>query len=128
MPVPFALVEVGLIALAEAAGPVRLFPDRERDRARGRLSAQFSKDFTRHRKRLGLVARGLDFHGLRATANAAMERRRADGSEGATLTVRQAILGHASEALADTAYLRDGPDWAGRRLAIESIPLREWAV
>ena len=45
---------------------------------------------------------------------------------GASLTRRQAILGHASAALADSAYLRDGPDWRGRREAVESIPLREW--
>lgn len=122
VPVPATLVEIGLIALAEAAGAVRLFPDRGRDRARGRLSAGFTRDFCRHRRRLGLVVRGLDFHGLRATANAAME------AAGATLTVRQAILGHASEALADSAYLRAGPDWRGRRAAVEAIPLREWGV
>ena len=128
VPLHSALIEAGVLRLAEQAGPVRLFPDRERDRERGRLASHFSKDFTAHRRSLGLTARGLDFHGLRATANREMERRRPDGSEGATLTVRQAILGHASDALADSAYLRDGPDWAGRRLAVEAIPLREWGV
>lgn len=120
IPLHSALVEAGLFAIAMGCGEGRLFPDLPRDPGRGRLSAHFTKLFGRHRKRHGLTARGLDFHGFRATANTAME------TGGASLTRRQAILGHASAALADSAYLRDGPDWHGRREAVESIPLREW--
>lgn len=122
MPLHTALVEVGLVALAAGCGSMPLFSELPRDRARGRLSADFTKVFARHRRRIGLTARGLDFHGLRSNANRAME------AAGATLTVRQAILGHASEALADSAYLRDGPNWRGRRAAVEAIPLREWGA
>ena len=119
VPLHSGLIEAGLLRLVEAADDGYLFPDLQRD-ARGRLSGPFSKIFGRHRKRLKLTARGLDFHGFRGTANAAME------AKGATLTVRQAVCGWKSDALADTDYLRDGPNWHGRREAVEHIPLREW--
>ncbi len=120
IPLASALAEVGLVALAVGCGDEFLFAELPRDRERGRLSAHYTKTFGRHRRRLGLTARGLDFHGLRGTPNAAME------AGGASLTVRQAILGHSSSALADSAYLRAGPDWRGRRAAVEAIPLWEW--
>ncbi len=120
VPVASALVEGGLVALAQSVGPERLFPDVARDKTRGRLSGTFSKDFTAHRQSLGLNAAGLDFHGFRTTANSAME------ASGATLTVRQAVVGWSSSELADSDYLRQGPAWAGRRAAVEAIPLRAW--
>lgn len=122
VPVPSHLVERGLVALAVGCGDGFLFDELPRDRRTGRLSPEYTRRFVRHRRRLGLTARGLDFHGLRGTANSAME------AGGASLTVRQAVLGHASDALADTAYLRAGPAWDGRRAAVEAIPLREWGV
>jgi integrase len=121
VPVHSVLMEVSLLELIQKAGDGFLFPDLEIDR-KGRRAGSFSRNFTRYRRPLKLTARGLDFHGLRTTANSAMEER------GHSNTIRNAICGWRAEGMADGDYLRAGPAWPGRRRAVESIPLREWGV
>lgn len=122
-PVHSALDEE-LRELIRRAGSGFLFDHMSVDR-KGRRAGAFSRDFGRYCDALDLGDPALDFQGLRGTANEVMAAVGPDDSPGATLTVRQAILGHKSSALADTDYMRGGVDWRGRRMAVERIPLRE---
>jgi integrase len=67
VPIHSALLRLGLVELATAAGDGLLFPGlREEGRDR-KLSYRYSKEFTSYRKRIGLYRRGMDFHSFRHT-------------------------------------------------------------
>lgn len=91
VPVHRDLITLGLLELVELRrrqGEVRLFPHLKRGRNREALSEEFTKDFTRHRKRNGIFDPRIDFHSFRTTFNVEFVRNRVDNE------VRCVLMGH----------------------------------
>jgi integrase len=67
VPVHSAVLRLGLVVLATAAGDSLLFPMLRGGGRDRKLSYRYSKEFTSYRKHIGLYRRGMDFHSFRHT-------------------------------------------------------------
>ena len=117
VPIHSALIELGLLRLAEDRKSGRLFPGVARSKQRGSLSETFTKSFGRYREREKLSEPGRDFHSLRSDFNKQM----ADAGE--PKHIRARLIGHSGEAqgLTDGTYLRGEKPIERLKAAIETI-------